>query len=621
MPDQKWYSLDISQSLHFQNNLKLFQEHHPELAQVIESGLEGLCDYEFFKLDQGQYLCRNQSRNEIFYQQLNFRGALQSNLDKLLNYYQKEVELTVIAGTGLGYLASHTEDAIRGNLRWGILLLENRPELIAAQFSLFDCQLLIESEQVFWAIGHSMTSALEDCFRKHRLDLIPFERIAPIQERWFSDQERFEMQQAGAWIAGNWKKTNERINQLEIKYNDSIKKPCSLDNGCIWGFATPMAYAHTPLIRAFMQGFEALGWSKQLLEMKDSFTTRYCVIENLFETCPDLFFVCNTASSTFSLLAEDINRPRVTWILDHPRYFAADTLKENLISKDFVFYIDRIYGSELNTTKAAVCKFMPATASFTKQGVFRDEFAVPILFVGSYHDASEFMNSLPPQTDKEINAIIEYLIQYPTKTGRDAIASMRISDRTMEILLSKALIFTDSIKNRLTDDERRIDYFLYSLSNSQKRERTVRQLLDLGLVIYGPDSWLKVTGQKYASQYRGWMESDDLADAYASADLVLNIHSLQCPTCLNPRDFDVLAAGGCLVCDWVDDLDQGIIAPGEDCFTTRHLADLPALIKKLLNDPEKRDEVRQHGHQTYLDRHTPKHRAQEVIDIIKANYK
>ena len=41
----------------------------------------------------------------------------------------------------------------------------------------------------------------------------------------------------------------------------------------------------------------------------------------------------------------------------------------------------------------------------------------------------------------------------------------------------------------------------------------------------------------------------DLADAYASADVCLNIHSIQCPTCLNPRDFDVLMATGCLLSD------------------------------------------------------------------------
>ncbi len=621
MPDQEWYSLDISKSLHFQKNLQLFRESQPELALAVESSIEGLCEYQFSKLEEGQYICRNEARNEIFYEPVNFRSNLQSKLDRILNYYQRELELAIIAGTGLGYLASHTEDAIRGNLARGILLLENRPELIAAQFTLFDCQTLIESEQVFWAIGDCMTSALENCFNKHRLDLIPFDRIGPIQERWFSDQERLAMQQTGAWIAGNWKKTNERIKQLEIKYNTCIKKPCTLDGGCIWGFATPQAYAHTPLIRTFMQGFEDLGWTKKLLEMKDSFATRYCVVENLFETCPDLFFICNTASSTFSCLSEDINRPRITWILDHPRYFSSVQMQDYLFSKDFVFYIDRMFGAELENNNAAVCQFMPATASFTKKGVPHNKYAAPILFVGSYQDTIQVMNNTTSKNREEINAMMEYLIQNPTKTGRDAITSLCITDETQKLLLRKALLYTDSIKNRLKDDERRIDYLLYSISNSKKRERVVRQLLDLGLVLYGPKSWINLTGEKYASQYRGWLDSDDLADAYASADLVLNIHSLQCPTCLNPRDFDVLAAGGCLVCDWVDDLDQGIITQGEDCFTTRRIDDLPALVKKLLNDPEKREEVRRRGHQTYLDRHTPKHRAQEVVDIIKAKFK
>ena len=113
---------------------------------------------------------------------------------------------------------------------------------------------------------------------------------------------------------------------------------------------------------------------------------------------------------------------------------------------------------------------------------------------------------------------------------------------------------------------------------------------------------------------------EQLADAYASARLCLNIHSLQCPTCLNSRDFDVLTAKGCLVSDEVEDLHAGLLEPGLDCATFQSAEELQETVRDLLSNAEKREAMREQGHQTCREKHTPAHRAGIILDLVKTHY-
>jgi len=304
-------------------------------------------------------------------------------------------------------------------------------------------------------------------------------------------------------------------------------------------------------------------------------------------------------------------------MLDHPRYYSGDAFRQQLMARDSVFYIDREYGRDLEGTRAGSHQFLPACACLLRKGIRRKELESPILFVGSYQDASAFYQSLPHRSLEEIEVVLDALIQHPTQTGSQTLASMPVSEETYGYLRKKAHEFTINIQARLPDTPRQIDYFLYALANSRKREKSVRELLDLGMVIYGPDSWKPVLGERYASQYRGWISPDDLADVYASADIVLNVHSLQCPTCLNPRDFDVLAAGGCLLTDWVEDVERGIVEPGRDCVVAKDSNNLAEEARRLLDNPAMREEIREQGYSTYSQRHTPRHRAAEIVEVLK----
>lgn len=618
MNDNGWFSIDPKLSPYYSANLALFQKYDPEQAAWVDGRLEDVSRLEFLKLGDDQYACRAPGSERPFYEPLSFHEHLNRELERIGKSFSQGVELAVISGSGLGYLAAHAEEDIRDRMGLGLLLLESRADLIASQFCLFDCRAILRSNQVFWAVGETLFDAVQKVFERFRFDLIPRSRIALLQERWLAAEEREPLQQVGKWIAQNWQKAQTKLQQARERFNAAMKQPAQLSAGRIWSAATPDAYAHTPLIRSLLSGFHAVGWQSQLFEIPTRFANRYPISESMEEFIPDVVLTCNAADE--SSLANEFARPRLIWILDHPRYYAGDSLRRSLSKYDYVFYADRFYGDELESVNARICQFLPVVPSAPRRGERRADLAAPIVFVGSYKDASQFYQSLPGNAAAEVFHLLDEMIRTPTKTGCQHIQEAAVSESTVDILRRKASEFTRPIRRRLPDWPRQVDYFLYSLANSRKRERVIRSLLDLGIVVYGPDSWLKLLGERYASQYRGWLNNEDLSDVYASAEAVLNLHSLQCPTCLNCRDFDVLAAGGCLLSDWVEDMDLGYLTPNRDCVVVRKDDNLVETAKELLGDPSRRFGIREEGYGTYCQRHTSRHRAEEMIETMRKYY-
>ncbi|MFB3786399.1 MAG: glycosyltransferase [bacterium] len=619
MIGESWFSIDPAQSAHLAANRDCFAKRYPAQAAGVLAALPRLPAYEFLEIGRQQFAVRHKEDGCFLYDPADFQTRLQNALDRALTFYQRGAELLIIAGAGLGYLAAHLEPHIQGRNQAGLLLLEPAPELMIAQWCLFDCRPLIESPRIIWAAGRPLLSVTRPLIEEERLDLVPGNRLAFVPERILSEEEKQELQALASWFGERGRARKAEMVQKQASYRRCMARPADLASGRVWSAATPEAYAHTPLLRSLLAGFEAAGWRSRLLEIRDGFATRYRVSEDLMETAPDLIVVCNSASGAF--FSKDIRRPRISWILDHPRYYGSDALVRDLSWRDHVFVIDRKYLDFFAESPAGACQFLPATSCLTTPGIHRNELAYPILFAGSYQEVTPVLRRFSGERGEELQAVIQYLIDHPTVSGGQALEILAVSEAAREQLAREARPRSAHLLARLPDTTRQVDYWLYSLANSFKRERTVRILLELGVVVYGPPAWLSVLGPRYASRYKGWLAAEDLPDAYASAQVSLNIHSLQCPTCLNPRDFDILAAGGCLVTDWVKDLDAGLIRPGEDCLAYHSENDLLPQVDGLLHDEERRDAMARRGRSTWENRHTPAHRAGAMLDVIRRKYR
>ncbi|MEW6237575.1 MAG: glycosyltransferase [Candidatus Omnitrophota bacterium] len=616
----EWFAIDAIDSVFFEKNRNLFQKRYPELSLRILESRSRLSDYSFLQVGEHRYACRRQESNGFFYlyRPDAFQTQLQEAYDRARAFYRRGAELLLIVGGGLGYLASHIVEDIRGDLSKGVVLLENRPELILAQWHFFDGRPLIESNQVYWAVGDPILPEMESFAQREALFLLSDNGLCAAPERELKVEEKQECQQIPRWFAA-WRAEARRGFQAKsAMFSQRMAQPPDLVGGCVWAAASPLAYAHTPLMRSMVEGFRNVGWRGRLLELGDSFSARFQVHRDLLEYIPDLIVTINNASSTF--LAPNVRRPRLCWALDNPCYFQPEQFQNLLGEMDHVFYCDRTYAEVFSSVRAGSTQQLTVSSTLFQEGVYRDDLAAPIMFVGNFHDAAPYLRDLAPKLRDGAYAILDYCIAHPLQTAQDALAALDASDELIQRLREKSDAFAASIQRPLPPNVR-LEYFLYALANGHKRVKYVRALLDRGIVLYGPETWLPVMGEKYAAQFRGWLPSHRLADAYASAEICLNIHSLQCPTCFNVRDFDVLSAGGCLIADEIEDMKMGLLQPGMDFFSFQDEKDLIAKIDELSASPEKRRQLREQGHETFQQRHTPAHRAEEILAVLRDKWK
>jgi glycosyltransferase involved in cell wall biosynthesis len=608
-----WYLLDVRCSPYLEENLSALDKKRPDLTQILRNCASEPLPLEMAKVGES-YLCRELHSGFLYYNPSNFADQQKQAYLRMLDIYQRGCQMLCVCGVGLGYVSSQMEESIRGSLDKGLLLIENKPELILSQFALFDCKNLIASEQVFWAVGDDIFATCKTVVDQERLYILPESKLVSWPERALQPHEKAQFQRVPMWFAQYRRSLEGDAVQKRQHFGQKMEETPNFSSGTIWAVATPDAYAHTPLLHSLMEGFTELGWKKRLLEIKDGFSARFKVSEDILESAPDVILVCNGASS--GIVSDQVKRPRITWMLDHPRYFCSTETEPSFTTMDIVVYFDRAYAPYFDHLPIKTSRYIPATASVKRKGIVKKEFKVPILFVGSYTPIEAFLKDVGEKQKDEIFAFLEDLLLHPKSHGSERMDAVGLSDHTRKQLRLRADVYINTLHRQFSNEQIALDYFLYSVANSYKRDKIVAALLDLGLVIYGSESWRAFLGKNNASLYRGWMNPENLADAYASAEIVLNIHSLQCPTCLNPRDMDVLASGGCLLTDWVEDIDHGLITPDLDCVVYANTTDLRERAMELLSNKSKREAIRQHGHETYLAKHTPKHRAEEMIKLL-----
>ncbi len=618
MTDQSWFQIDLQKSPYWKTNLERFCERFPQQGEALIQASKELDRLEFCEVSPQKYTVRDSQEFNLFYESESFDAHLQQNYDRMLHMLNHGCELLIVAGSGLGYLAAHLESTYRRDYRRGLMLIENRPALTAAQFCLFNCRPLIDSNQLFWVFDSNMQYAFQQMVEEQRLYLLHPSKVCVAPERILNSGEQFEFKQLPALFASISQKHTPEAAKKRERYNQRMAQVPTLNQGRLWSATSPDAYAHTPLMKTLGQGFTDLGWEWRNIDIRDGFHTRYKVAEHLIESRPDLILVCNAPSS--STISPSVERPRIVWMLDHPNYYSHNQFDDLLTKWDHIFYTDRAYEPFFRNLPAGSVQHFTSGPSFTRKGKFRQEMSASIAFVGQYFPIGGLTNKCTSKQKEELLAVAERMIASPITGGIQAVQELGISNKVRQILEEHALEYTEPMHRTFPSLETKIDYYLYTLANNVKRERYVKPLLQFGIVLYGPLNWLQLLGEEYKSQFRGWLLPDDLPDAYASAAISLNIHSLQCPTSVNPRDFDILAAGGCLLSDHVEDMDHEIINSGSDFFSFENEDELVEKVECLLNDESLRHATCEQGHQTYLKRHTPKHRAEQIVNHLHKFY-
>jgi spore maturation protein CgeB len=147
------------------------------------------------------------------------------------------------------------------------------------------------------------------------------------------------------------------------------------------------------------------------------------------------------------------------------------------------------------------------------------------------------------------------------------------------------------------------------------------ELLGLRGTVYGvrypPDA---LRALKWAGlDFGGWLPNHRAPETFAKHRVTVHVprrpYVEKLPGIPTIRVFEALACGIPLVCSPWDDT-EGLFSPGEDFLVARNGAEMTECLGAVLADESLAHSLREHGRRTILERHTCRHRAEELVGIL-----
>jgi len=283
--------------------------------------------------------------------------------------------------------------------------------------------------------------------------------------------------------------------------------------------------------------------------------------------------------------------------------------------RDFIFYCDRTYQKRLQEFSCHTAYLPPATL-FDRPGNPREEYVADISYVGSLPPVQGILHTLSPVCIEILERVERQRKQNSTSSFRTIFDSLELAIEQRKFIEEAAAAFCRTTNKGFTQPDSELEYFLYNTATYFKRLKTVEAFLPLGIRIFGPPSWRDALAPEYRSRYGGFIDFQNLADCYASSKICLNVHSHQCPTCLNVRDFDVPMAGSVALGDWVDDVERGLLEPDKEMLIYRTVEEGVEMARRYLNDRDAWEAIRSRGQERVLREHTYERRAETVLAAI-----
>jgi hypothetical protein len=155
-----------------------------------------------------------------------------------------------------------------------------------------------------------------------------------------------------------------------------------------------------------------------------------------------------------------------------------------------------------------------------------------------------------------------------------------------------------------------------------ERERVLSLLCtmpDIKFKIWGEVDWKRFAGKNSAIM-RAWQGKGVFGKKFAqvvgSSKINLNIIDHTNFPSANMRFFEIPCVGGLQVCSLCPEMENKF-KHGETIFYYRKLEELPDMIRSLLNNDSLRKQVAQKAHAMVLSEHTYKHRAQQILELLK----
>ncbi len=295
-----------------------------------------------------------------------------------------------------------------------------------------------------------------------------------------------------------------------------------------------------------------------------------------------------------------IEMPAASWFVDSPRIIVGDH-KGNVSPYMVMFSWEKTYTARIRAMGFEHAYYLPLG---TDETVFkpikpsakqRKRYGGAVGFVGDsmVRPAAKKLGELPERLRPMVEAVSVLFARSPRYVSMDAIMREAAPD-ALALEGPERTAFEAAVTWRAT--------LLYRLACVRK--------LDGGLVIYGDVEGWRTLGP--GAEIRPPVSyHDTLPLLYNSCAVNFNATSLQMPSAVNQRVFDVPACGAFLMTDHQGALDE-LFEAGREVVTYGSADEIPEMLSYYRDRPERRGEIARLGRERVLKEHTYLHRLAEL---------
>ncbi len=498
------------------------------------------------------------------------------------------------------------------------------PDLLyfIGELVLYDYTELLSNPNVYLAVGDGFQSCFSGYVRDEALYLTDLRTWIILLGYTLTPEAERHRHAAVDHVTQEATKALESFEHRLNHVGERLRFPDWSDGTRLWACGIsrgPEVYSiHLEILRSVLKGYREEGFEVTFEhEMLNRQAADCRLRESYVETEPNCVLMLNAFPDSFLtwiFQSENVSElcpvPRLVWMTDDFVYSPGS--EDGFSDLDIVFCVDRTYVDRAKALGAGKAYFLPSAAALSGKGKYRSEYDHPISFVGSVTDLRAELSNLRPAAKEWLQNAASAVIR---NTQPEPLNTLDANGQANVVAVA------ESICPRMGKDylsgEKALSYALYVIANTYKRVRLVKELIPLGLIVYGNADWENLLGDDVRGVYRGPLPYEELADLYASTKINLNIHSLQCPTCLNPRDYDVTMAGGFLLSEWVPDADEGYFVDGTEAVFFKSTPQMKELAQYYLDHDEERIAIAEAGcDRSFLD-HRYENRVRESLNLLR----
>ncbi|HAR62970.1 MAG: hypothetical protein DKM50_03925 [Candidatus Margulisiibacteriota bacterium] len=355
------------------------------------------------------------------------------------------------------------------------------------------------------------------------------------------------------------------------------------------------------MLNCMEKALQALGITTFRLSLSNTATHKALLFEDfekLLHFAPDLVFfigISGLISVSDDHLLNKYKIPYVQFFFDYPfKLPYSSSLNHNYLKKIFTW--DRLHIPIFNHFGFNDITYLPlATDPDYFEYDHKTEQTYNVSFVGTLSDENLLKNYY-----NQLGIRLQELANTELKK-KAADASYKLFTCETVLPREQDCFFTD------------YSCYINDRANNYKRKTYLAQLSQSHtLDIFGNSSWSSLKSIRLHSPVD---YQSRLAKIFAQSKINLNLTTAQLTTALNQRVFDCFGSGNFMLTDYQEDLDYLFPKDSVPHFTSK--TELIEKVDYYLNFPEDRIEITKIIQAEILQKHTWKHRMQEVLEILR----